>query len=170
MNRSPLAVVITLTRILMQRTAVVYGLALSTLVGAFFLAPRLRAPDPVPVPVPTPTPASAEPVTDLVYNDGVIEAHARLDRGYLLTHGTEPVWMDVAVKANGVQTRAPLTTVLVIDRSGSMAGDKIDAARMAAERFVNGLKDGDAVGIITFGTDVTVELPVTVIDNASRKR
>ncbi len=87
-----------------------------------------------------------------------------------MAHGSEPVWVDLAIKASGVQTRAPLTSVLVIDRSGSMAGDKIDAARMAAERFVREVKDGDAVGIITFGTDVTVELPVTVIDSASRTR
>src|SRR5206468_8858025 len=133
----------------MQRTAVIYGLAPSTLAGAFSLAPRLKpTPKPDPVPVPT-TPAAAEPVTDLVYSDGVLEAHARLDRGYLLMHQNEPVWIDLAVKANGVATRAPLTSVIVLDRSGSMAGDKIDAARMAAERFVRGLKDGDAVGIIT---------------------
>src|SRR5689334_14113666 len=127
----------------MQRTAVIYGLAISTLVGAFFLVPRLKpapTPDPIPVPVPKPD-ASLAPVTDLVYSDGVLEAHARLDRGYLMANGNEPVWMDVSVKANGVQTRAPLTSILVIDRSGSMAGDKIDAARLAGERFVNGMRD-----------------------------
>ena len=153
----------------MQRTAVIYGLAVSTLAGAFFLAPRLKPQQP-PDPIPVPTPSAAEPVTDLVYSDGVIEAHARLDRGYLLAQGNEPVWIDVSVKANGVQTRGMLTSVLVIDRSGSMAGDKIDAARQAAERFVRGLHDGDAVAIVTFGTDVTTELPMPVMDSASRTR
>lgn len=153
----------------MQRTAVVYGLALSTLTGAFLLAPRMK-PEPTPAPIPvTPAPA-ASPVTQLVYSDGTLEVTARLDRGYLVANDAEPVWMDVAVKASGIQTRAPLTAILVVDRSGSMAGDKIDAARMAAERFVNGLRDGDALGVITFGTDVTVELPVTSIDSASRSR
>jgi Ca-activated chloride channel homolog len=156
----------------MQRTAVIYGLALSTLAGAFLLAPRLKKeplPDPIPVPVPVPAPSMAA-LTELVYSDGTLEVTARLDRGYLTRGSGEPVWMDVAVKANGIQTRAPLTSVLVIDRSGSMAGDKIDAARMAAERFVHGLRDGDALGVITFGTDVTVELPITVMDGGSRAR
>lgn len=154
----------------MQRTAVIYGLALSTLTGAFLLAPRMKpAPEPEPIDVPVPT-ATVSPVTELVYSDGTLEVTARLDRGYLAENGGEDVWMDVAVKANGIQTRAPLTSILVVDRSGSMAGDKIDAARMAAERFVNGLKDGDALGVITFGTDVTVELPVTTIDAAGRAR
>ncbi|HEY4221045.1 MAG TPA: VWA domain-containing protein [Myxococcota bacterium] len=157
----------------MQRTAVIYGLALSTLVGAFFLAPRLKpAPQPDPVPVPVPAiapPSSLSPITDLVYSDGVLEAHAQLDRGYLLSGADEAVWVDLSLKANGVQTRAPLTAVLVIDRSGSMAGDKIDAARQAGERYVRGLRDGDSVGIITFGTDVTTELPITTIDDKTRK-
>jgi Ca-activated chloride channel family protein len=155
----------------MQKTAVIFGLALSTLVGAFLLAPRLKAPTPEPTPVPIPVnnPA-AGPITELIYSDGTVEVTARLDRGHLLRGGGEPVWMDVAIKASGVQSRAPLTTVLVVDRSGSMAGDKIDAARMAAERFVNGLRDGDALGIITFGTDVTTEFPVATIDSSTRAR
>lgn len=155
----------------MQRTAVIFGLALSTLVGAFLLAPRLKQAPPEPTPEPTPTinPAVG-PLTQLIYSDGTLEVTARLDRGHLLRGGGEPVWMDVAIKASGVQSRAQLTTVLVIDRSGSMAGDKIDAARMAAERFVHGLRDGDALGIITFGTDVTTEFPIATIDSSTRAR
>src|SRR5688572_22659269 len=131
----------------MQRTAVVYGLAASTLIGALLLAPRIKAPEPPP-PEPKPTTTAQAPITHLLYGDGTLEVTARLDRGYLNAVSGEPVWMDVAVKATGVQTHAPLTAVLVIDRSGSMAGDKIEAARMAAERFVNGFRDGDQLGII----------------------
>lgn len=152
----------------MQRTALIYGLAVSTLAGAFFLAPRLT-PGPVEE-KPLPIPAAVGPVTELVYSDGVLEVTARLDRGHFAPGSNEAVWMDVALKASGIQQRAPLTAVLVVDRSGSMAGDKIDAARMAAERFVNGLRDGDALGVITFGTDVTVELPVATIDASTRGR
>ena len=65
----------------MQRTAVIYGLALSTLVGAFLLAPRLVSP-PRP-PQPTPAPTSTAPLTHLVYGDGTLEVNATLDRGYL---------------------------------------------------------------------------------------
>jgi len=151
----------------MQKTALIYGTALATLVGAFLLVPRVRKD---PVADPRPIDAAAVPVTSLVYSDGTLEAHARLDRGHLLVSSSEPVWMDVAIRASGIQTRAPLTAVLVIDRSGSMAGDKIDAARMAAERFILGLKDGDAVGVVSFGTDVTVDLPVISLDTVSRRR
>ncbi|MCC7074583.1 MAG: VWA domain-containing protein [Deltaproteobacteria bacterium] len=153
----------------MQKTALIFGLALSTLVGALLLAPRMKAPDP-PKPTPRPTPIAASPVTELVYADDTLAVTARLDRGYVDTRADEPLWMDVAIKATGVQTHAPLTAILVVDRSGSMAGDKIDGARMAAERFVNGLREGDQLGVITFGTDVTTELPLTAIDGSSRAR
>jgi Ca-activated chloride channel family protein len=154
----------------MQRTAVIYGLALATLVGAFMLVPRLKTPPPPPPrpdPIPQPT---ATPITDLVYSDGTVEVHARLDRGYLSSSSGEALFMDLAIQANGVQTKAPLTTMLVIDRSGSMAGDKIEDARNAAARFVRGLRDGDQLGIVTFGTDVTMDLPITTLDSTTRNR
>jgi Ca-activated chloride channel family protein len=150
----------------MQRIAVVYGLAAATLVGAFFLVPRTDAPPTVAPPTKV---DGKTPITELIYADGTLEVTARLDRGYVAPTG-EPVWMDVTVKASGVATRAPLTTVLVIDRSGSMAGDKIDAARAAAERYVLALRDGDVLGIVTYGTDTTVDLPLTLVDTASRQR
>lgn len=152
----------------MQRTAVIFGLAASTLVGALLLMPR-TVEGPV-APQPIPVPASDAPITQLVYGDGVVEVHATLDRGHLAASSTEPVWMDVAVRASGVQTRAPLAAALVIDRSGSMAGDKIDAARLAAERFINGLNDGDMLALISYGSDVTVDLPFVAVDAASRRQ
>ncbi len=154
----------------MQRTAVVFGLALATLAGAFLLVPRLNHPAPTPPrPDPVPTPVSAAtPITELLYSDGTVEVRARLDRGQV--SGGEPLFMDLAITANGTQTKAPLTAVLVIDRSGSMAGDKIEAARNAAERFVRGMNDGDQLGIITYGTDVSVDYAISTLDHANRNR
>lgn len=151
----------------MQRTAVIFGLAASTLIGALLLVPRIaEAPKP---PVPVPAPSASAPITQLIYGDGTLEVHATVDRGLLQPGSTEPVWMDVAIKASGVQQRAPLAAVLVIDRSGSMAGDKIDAARMAAERFVNGMSSGDMLSVVTYGSDVSVDLPFTTLDDRSRQ-
>lgn len=49
----------------------------------------------------------------------------------------------------------PVTTMLVIDISGSMdKGDKIGAARDAAKAYVNGMREGDQAGVITFDTQV----------------
>jgi VWFA-related protein len=49
----------------------------------------------------------------------------------------------------------PVTTMLVIDISGSMdKGDKIGAARDAAKAYINGMREGDQAGLITFDTQV----------------
>jgi Ca-activated chloride channel family protein len=152
----------------MQRHVVVYGLALSTLAGAFLLVPRLATPPPPPVE--HPAPPSDAPLAKLQYGDGVLEVTASLERAWLQQGSPEPLWIDVAVKASGVQTRAPLAAVLVIDRSGSMAGDKIDAARAAAERFVRGLADGDLLSIVTYGSDVSVDLPLTALTSSTRQQ
>lgn len=49
----------------------------------------------------------------------------------------------------------PVTTMLVIDISGSMdKGNKIGAARDAAKAYINGMREGDQAGLITFDTQV----------------
>jgi len=44
---------------------------------------------------------------------------------------------------------------LIIDRSGSMSGDKIIQARNAAKFIVNNLNEGDRFNIIDFSSDIT---------------
>jgi VWFA-related protein len=49
----------------------------------------------------------------------------------------------------------PVTTMLVIDISGSMdKGNKIGAARDAAKAYISGMREGDQAGLITFDTHV----------------
>ena len=56
----------------------------------------------------------------------------------------------------------PVTTMLVIDISGSMdKGNKIGAAKDAAKAYVNGMQGGDQVGIVTFDSDVYEVQPIT---------
>lgn len=75
----------------------------------------------------------------------------------------------VAVHENGSELYAEYTVTLegpvpppehvalalVLDRSGSMAGQKLADARRAAHRMVDLLKDGDELALIAFGSDVT---------------
>ena len=49
----------------------------------------------------------------------------------------------------------PVTTMLVIDISGSMEkGNKIGAAKDAAKAYISGMREGDQAGLITFDTHV----------------
>ena len=56
----------------------------------------------------------------------------------------------------------PVTTMLVIDISGSMdKNDKIGAAKEAARAYVNGMRTGDQAGLITYDTQVYTVQPIT---------
>lgn len=67
---------------------------------------------------------------------------------------------DTAVNISDVQTqsvnRLPANVVLLVDVSGSMAGDPISQARIAIQEFVRGLDPGDRVAVISFGSKVTL--------------
>jgi Ca-activated chloride channel family protein len=55
---------------------------------------------------------------------------------------------------------------LVIDRSGSMRGEKIEQARQAAEQVVEGLRMGEAFNIVDFSDTINVFSPTAVIKSA----
>ncbi len=56
----------------------------------------------------------------------------------------------------------PLTTLLVMDVSGSMYnGGKLEAAKAAAKAYVAQMRPGDETGLITFNTQVLVAQPIT---------
>jgi len=63
------------------------------------------------------------------------------------------------------QRRAPLNVAIVIDRSGSMSGDKIRNARKAALTALNYLKSNDTIAIVTYDDKINVPVPATKFRN-----
>jgi Ca-activated chloride channel homolog len=76
-------------------------------------------------------------------------------------------WVDTPAATHTAQ-RAPLDVALVVDTSGSMSGEKIQNARIAAASFVDGLSEGDMVSLYTFNDQVTELAPPTIINSATR--
>lgn len=67
-------------------------------------------------------------------------------------------------------TRLPLNLALVIDRSGSMAGEKIVRAREAASLAVRHLASVDRLAVVAYDSEVALLAPSTPLDAAARAR
>lgn len=66
-------------------------------------------------------------------------------------------------------TPEALAVALVIDGSGSMLGERIEAARSAAAAFIDELAAGDHVAVVRFADDVETLLPLSADHDAARK-
>jgi len=69
-----------------------------------------------------------------------------------------------AASVNGQASKGPgqLTTLLVIDVSGSMAtANKLTQAKAAAEAYVNQMRPGDQAAVVAFDTHVSVVQAIT---------
>ncbi|MCB2156378.1 VWA domain-containing protein [bacterium] len=61
--------------------------------------------------------------------------------------------------------RAPVNVAIVLDRSGSMSGEKIQQARQAAKMFVDRLGPEDIVAIVSYSDTVEVVVPAQPLRN-----
>lgn len=68
-------------------------------------------------------------------------------------------------QGEGEQERVPINLALVIDRSGSMQGEKMELTRKAAALAVKSLTQADRISLVTFASDVeTVVASTPVVD------
>lgn len=97
------------------------------------------APDPAPATSPRAAPASA------------FRVEVGLDHT-TVTRGGGEAFARVAIEgiADPTAKRTPMALTLVIDRSGSMGGSKMDDAKRAALEALNALAPGDRVSVVSF--------------------
>lgn len=91
-----------------------------------------------------------------------------VDRNVLHAGTTERAVIKIAldgVKLPRREMRPPVNLALVIDRSGSMGGDKIERAREAALEAVRQLAPDDIVSIVAYDTTVETLVPAQRVGN-----
>lgn len=71
-------------------------------------------------------------------------------------------------RAGAAGPSAPMNLALVIDRSGSMKGDRIANAMTAAVGAIERLRDGDSVTVVAFDSAAQVVVPPTRVSSSSR--
>lgn len=73
-----------------------------------------------------------------------------------------------APQAPGRETRPDFNLALVLDVSGSMAGDKLAYTRRAAAYLLDQLREGDRVALVAYNSDVQVLAEMQPITSESR--
>lgn len=128
--------------------------------------PVVVSPDPTPVVEPT---NPDLPVVSASAS-GTLNVQTAISNGYLMQGGLHDVYASIDVEAIAHQgsARPPLNVAVVIDRSGSMAGDKIEHAKAAARRLVNVLGENDRVAVVSYGSDVSVDFYSQPVNDSTR--
>lgn len=79
----------------------------------------------------------------------------KLSTRFVTTRNVHQIGMLVTLSGQTPVNRAPINVALVLDRSGSMEGEPIEAARDAAQRFASFLSPHDRLAVVAF--DETVQ-------------
>lgn len=136
----------------MNRTGVFLAAAgILGLVAVVAAVPRIHGTSPTPTPVPT----TVTPIDPTTATDGSLAMTARLSHPFVGL-GQQDIFLTVdlrAVEVPGAQ-RAPVNLALVIDRSGSMSGFKLNQAKQAARQLISQLTSADRLSIVHYGSDV----------------
>lgn len=97
---------------------------------------------------------------------GEVTIRASLARPYLAAAATPQVaylLLEVMPGQVMTQVRAPVNVCFVIDRSGSMKGEKIDRVRRATIRAIEMLDAQDVVSVVIFDHRTEVLIPATPV-------
>ena len=115
---------------------------------------------------------AAAPVAEPASVDtGAVALVAGMEHGYVLagTQGDAYLVVDLAAsQAPQNAVRPAMSVALVIDRSGSMSGQKMSNAIMAASSFIQSMADGDVVAIYSYDDVVEQLAPPMVVNPATR--
>jgi Ca-activated chloride channel family protein len=89
----------------------------------------------------------------------------------LLARRTSTIVLKIGLQGlalTGAEQRPPVNLSIVLDKSGSMAGDKLDKAKTAALHLLDRLRPDDLVSVIAYDSGVRVLVPTTRVADRHR--
>ncbi len=120
-------------------------------------------PTPTQTPLPTDTPAVTDTPTDVPTEPAT--ATPTNTATPIPTDTSTPIppaYLPISLRERCTPDRAKADTVLVLDNSSSMTGDKIEAARNAALAFLRAVDIGnDQVGVVVFSAEAEIISPLS---------
>jgi Ca-activated chloride channel family protein len=96
--------------------------------------------------------------------------HVRADGKLIRSDGGSRRHLRVEVVAPRRPPRVPVNLALVLDRSGSMHGDKLDLVREGAIRAVHSLGDEDRLSVVIYNQRVVILVPSRIADAAAKEQ
>lgn len=99
---------------------------------------------------------------------GQVRLEVSLDRPTMLADKKQAAFVKIGLmgfKLEGLDKRAPVNVAIVLDKSGSMAGEKIAKAKEAAIAAIGRLGSGDIVSVIAYDSTVKVIVPATKLND-----
>jgi Ca-activated chloride channel family protein len=106
-------------------------------------------------------------------SDGKVQLTASVDRRAVLQKGDGLVHVEVTVAADALPDatqRTPADVVVVMDRSGSMAGQKLEYAKLALLGLIERLGPADRLGVVIFDGAAEVLFPLESPGGSQREK
>ena len=94
-----------------------------------------------------------------------------VNQSVLMTGHKQKAYLRVGLRGfplDDPEQRAPVNIAIVIDKSGSMSGQKIKKAKEAAIMAIQRLNSRDIISVVTYDSTVNVLVPATKVSDRER--
>ncbi len=99
--------------------------------------------------------------------------HGRVDRTSVMQGGDNHVRVELVMNApdsaSVIATDQPTDLVVVLDKSGSMSGEKIQYAHAAVRELISRLRDQDRFALVAFSHESQVQIPLEYATSERRR-
>lgn len=116
--------------------------------------------------------ATPDPIVDNTpASPGALKISAAVDRTAVLQSGDGVVHVELTVDTHGLgePARVPTDFLVVLDRSGSMSGEKLNYGKQALRELIQRLGDDDRLGLVTYESRAEVAIELADVARGQRQ-